>query len=292
MVTIEARRVVHEHRARSHAAYDDARVLWGNGRVVDADTGQLVAVQTVAVPSMANRLAQLLRHVRLDDAPVAAYVSDSVRASQARASGIATASTTFGYRPPVGLRRRWNCGRCSLDSREPAVVNLLGAIAEQAWAVFLRDANHQAERTDALVAAAGIGQAWRLGSTPWTSGVINGNTAHPYHRDRENVKGTWSAMLACKRGVEGGWLHLADWDVWLEVPNGSITIFDGQAVLHGVSPFRRLHPAGYRYTVVWYARAGMARCAADPADELRRAQLAATAADERRRLRQDSVQPR
>jgi hypothetical protein len=87
-------------------------------------------------------------------------------------------------------------------------------------------------------------------------------------------------MIAARRGVEGGLLHLADYDVYLAVPHGSISIFDGQSVLHGVTPFRRVSSDAYRYTIVVYAKAGMTSCDPDPLREAERAARRLTEAGE------------
>jgi hypothetical protein len=64
-------------------------------------------------------------------------------------------------------------------------------------------------------------------------------------------------MLAVRHGIGGGLLYLADYDVYLAVPHGSISIFDGQSVLHGVTPFTITSHDAWRYTLVAYAKTGM-----------------------------------
>jgi hypothetical protein len=71
-------------------------------------------------------------------------------------------------------------------------------------------------------------------------------------------------------------LHLADYDVYLAVAHGSITIFDGQSVVHGVTPLTMAKPNSYRYTCVVYSKSAMGQCSPDPADEAHRAAVQAT----------------
>jgi hypothetical protein len=89
-------------------------------------------------------------------------------------------------------------------------------------------------------------------------------------------------MLAVRHGIEGGMLYLADYDVYLAVPHGSISIFDGQSVLHGVTPFSVSSHDAYRYTLVCYAKSGMKACSPNPEDEAERAAIRATDADRRK----------
>jgi hypothetical protein len=120
-----------------------------------------------------------------------------------------------------------------------------------------------------------IASCWQLPGY-WTSGIVNLNNALPYHRDGGNLAGALSAMICLRRNVTGGYLHLADYDVWLGVPDHSLVVFYGSRVLHGVSPLS-VRPGGRRYTAVFYARAGLRVGADTPAAEVRRAQLVATA---------------
>lgn len=88
--------------------------------------------------------------------------------------------------------------------------------------------------------------------------------------------------MVCRRQVEGAYLHLADYDTYFTVPHGSILIFDGQSITHGVTPMRMLSPAGFRYSIVTYAKVGMKKCCADPKGEAHRAAVEATEAEDRR----------
>jgi hypothetical protein len=58
-------------------------------------------------------------------------------------------------------------------------------------------------------------------------------------------------------------------------------MFDGQAILHGVSPFRLTRPDGFRFSIVFYSLQQMWRC--DPKAES--LELAARRRTERERAR-------
>lgn len=262
--------------AQAPAPPPGALVIDDDAVIVDADTGHVVAVQIVRHRHLADLIGRALRGVRFDS-PV---TTRGTSTNEARLSGIVVVHRTFGYAPPVPLRRRYSCSRCRFDREHPSVmtrIETLCRVAERDFRVHAPEVyDETAEHVRDL-----IPDAWRITGTPWTSGIINSSAALPYHRDSGNVRGSWSAMLAAKRHVSGGLLHLADFNAWLAVPNGSISIFDGQSVLHGVTPFRLTRPDGYRYTLVTYAKSEMRHCSPDPADEARRAQAAATEATER-----------
>jgi hypothetical protein len=251
-----------------------ARIIDGDALLVDTESGHVVAVQWVVAQRVATAIASLARTIPWHD-PVE-HLS-----SQGRLSGIAYPHRTFGYTPPVPLRRRFGCQRCTLDQQRPQLAHALTAAAEDAYEVFGRLAPDAYAATVATVTEQVAGP-WRIGHTCWTSGILNKSAQLPYHRDAGNFPGTWSAMIAAKRWCEGGWLHLADLDLYLTIPHGSITVFDGQSIMHGVTPFTLGRPTGYRYTAVMYARQGMRTCSDDPDDEAARAALAATASTDRK----------
>lgn len=257
-----------------------ALILDGNVALIDAESEAVAAAQVVAVPDLANRLAERLRDLKWD-----APVNNRNRpANEARLSGMVVSHRTFGFTPPQTMRRRYACATSRFDIDYPDASELLGEFLVSAEHVFRTQA-HEVYRETADRVRDAIPAAWLIKGTPWTSGIINNTAALPYHRDKNNVPGSWSAMLSARRNVEGGMLHLIEYDCWLAVPNGSISIFDGQSVLHGVTPFRIAAPNAYRYTVVAYARKGMRVCCPNPSGEGARAALAATEAEDRRRNR-------
>src|SRR6185369_973882 len=107
---------------------------------------------------------------------------------------------------------------------------------------------------------------YRLHGTPFTSGIINDNNPLAYHYDSGNFKGVWSAMFGFKRHVEGGHLsvpELVDTDnraLGFEIADKSLLLFDGQGLLHGVTPIRKTRAEARRFTVVFYSLQQMWKC--------------------------------
>ena len=254
---------------------EGARIIEGSVAIVDQGTGQVVAVHVVTGRGLASEIAQALRYVHWEDAGF------TKATTAGRLSGIAVAHNTFGFSAPVPMRRRYGCSRSQFNMRYPKAWELIQRFTLMAEDVFRVHASEVHDSTAGKVRDT-IPPAWLIAGTPWTGGIINRTAALPYHVDKSNVRGSWSAMLVCRRDVSGGLLHLADYDTYLAVPHGSITIFDGQSVVHGVTPLRIDRPGGFRYSLVSYAKNEMKQCCPDPTQEARRAALAATSAEDRR----------
>jgi hypothetical protein len=85
-------------------------------------------------------------------------------------------------------------------------------------------------------------------------------------------------MLAIRDGLDDGALHLPEYDITLGIPDGSVTLFDGQGTWHGVTPIVRRKKEGYRYTIVLYTKQGMVG-AGNRLEEGEKAKRRATKAD-------------
>jgi len=253
----------------------DSRIIEDNVAIIDSLTGKVVALHMVCAADLASDLAASLGQVKWDDQVFSQVTTTS------RLSGMATTHRTFGYQPPVPMRRRYGCSRSQFNSDYPEAMEQIAQFCRVAEHVFRTNASDVHDLTAQKVREA-IQPAWLIAGTPWSSGIINKTVSLPYHRDQANVSSSWSAMLVCRRQVEGGLLHLADYDTYFAVPHGSISIFDGQSITHGVTPMKMLSPAGFRYSLVTYAKVGMKKCCANPLDEPRRAAIEATEAEDRR----------
>lgn len=58
---------------------------------------------------------------------------------------------------------------------------------------------------------------------------------------------------------------MPEFGLGFEIKNSSLLIFDGQSILHGVTPIRRESENSYRYTVVFYTLLQMWKC--EPLDK-------------------------
>lgn len=263
---------------RRSRATAPGEVLDGEVLLVDPD-GAPLAVQLI-LPSSgpSDDLSAALPRIRWE------ATWDGVSGpskNEYRLSGIVSAHQTFGNVAPMKLRRRFGCASTRFTRAHPRIDRALRALGDEAWGRFGEVLPEVAARHDGLIRDR-IRPDWLLGSLPFTSGIINNSAALPYHRDASNISGSWSLMVCLRREVEGGTLHLPGFGVWLAVPDRSVIVFDGQAHLHGVTPMVRTSQRGFRYTVVYYAKAGCAGCG-PRSEEVRRAAAEATAHYERAR---------
>lgn len=183
---------------------------------------------------------------------VLAYPLDQTQ----RSGGIANYSRTFGYLGRQYLLRRAYCGTCGGADMAPEAHAVICAAAAPLYQLL---AQHLPEQAAADLATAQVVLPdWRLDDTPWTSGVVNRNSALPYHLDGNNLP-AWSAMVSLRRGTRRGWLHLPEYNLHVATRDGDVTLFPGWQLVHGVTPILR-ERGGYRYTVVYYPVAALKHC--------------------------------
>jgi hypothetical protein len=205
-----------------------------------------------------------------DDEPILAYLPITGKAElrravmnipyghTSRANGIQNVSRTFGYAPRKPVHGRDGCRLTHMARIVPAehsvleewAVNLEGMLEEIAPEIVKRDR----ETMTAVL------PDWRIGeSNLWTSGVVNRSSSLPYHRDGFNFP-TWSAMPVLRRGMDGGYLRVPEYDLTLACRDGYAVFFPGHQLVHGVTPMTPNREDGYRYSVVYYALRGMKDC--------------------------------
>lgn len=175
-----------------------------------------------------------------------------------RTNGLVTTSKVFGKQPRNTIRRDY-CGRAALAWDQPAHHNALmraGRIVaetyEESNADLYRDHSEQTESK--------VGPDWKLEGMPFTSGIVNENNPLKYHFDAGNYNGVWSGMLIFKKDISGGFLSLPEFGVGLACRSNKVFLFDGQGILHGVTPIKKTRVGGRRYTVVYYSMKGMWKC--------------------------------
>lgn len=164
---------------------------------------------------------------------------------------------TVGFLPRVPIRRDF-CTATGLAYEHTGPHAEVCAYAQAATEHY-RKWNPELYASHSAVAEE-VDAGWRIEGTPFTSGIVNKNSALPYHFDSGNFKDVWSAMLVFKRNVGGGHLCVPALRVAFDCPHNSLFGFDGQGLLHGVTPIRLTHPDGVRYSIVFYSLAHMWDC--------------------------------
>ena len=203
---------------------------------VDADTKEIIFVQA---------------KLDLDDHDIL-WALDRIRyVENTRTSGLKTRSRIFGYSPRNTVRKDF-CSTTSLAAEQPkehAVVCQYGVRVAQKYSKFTPEAYAKHEE----IIKAKVLDEWAIKDTPFTSGIINKNNPLKYHFDSGNVKNVYSCMVVFKKHVRGGYLALPEYGVGVSLPHNSVFMFDGQSVLHGVTPITKTTPDAVRYSIVYYS---------------------------------------
>lgn len=213
--------------------------------VLDAETQAPVLIVTRLAPAVKAELR----------AAVTAATMGTVARMSSKMPGD---GRTFGFAPRNPIKQKEACGSTTLERDQPAVAAVLARLAGGLGRDFAELLPGRAAADRQVLDQ--VNADWLLDEDGlWTSGVINRTATLPYHRDGANFH-TWSAMPSVRMGVDGGRLHIPEYGVTCRVDDGDVTWFAGRDLVHGVTPMRLRRQDGYRYTIVYYALAGMLDC--------------------------------
>jgi len=160
------------------------------------------------------------------------------------------AETTFGARKRNAMYHL-PAGPCKSNTEYPKLygrlIDMAHYVSEQ-YKDFAPDiyAIHQ-EFSSA------IRLGYKLGKSPFTSAIVNQNNRLNFHTDRNNFKNVFSNMVVFKTKSLGGNLMVPSLDVEVKLQDRSLLIFDGQSLVHGVTPISNLGKDSSRYSIVFYA---------------------------------------
>lgn len=181
-----------------------------------------------------------------------------------RNDGTATKAKTAGWLERNPVRQRDFCRLAGLASENPAAHSAVLSYAANATEHYRRlNPDLYGEH---MAAAESLLEEYRVFGTPFTSGIVNRDNVLAYHFDTGNIRNMWSLMLGFKHNIgadangDAGYLVIPEYDLALAIEDNTLSGFDGQVALHGVTPFRKLASDAYRYTIVYYAKAGVWRC--------------------------------
>lgn len=175
-----------------------------------------------------------------------------------RARGLKSTSRIFGFRPRLAMRADF-CSSTSLATDQPAEHQIVANFGKELEKFYAEQNPELYGRHKSLVDEK-VKPEYRVEGTVFTSGIINKNNPLKYHFDTGNFNEVYSAMVVFKAGVEGGYLSLPEYGVGFELKHNSLFMFDGQSILHGVTPIRYTSPKGYRYSIVYYSLKQIWKC--------------------------------
>lgn len=240
-----------QYKGRGAQDNDFTTLITEPTTVYDEEEQAVTMVYLAPIAEDMRVLVDVLRHISIPNG--------------ARPGGMRTRSRVIGYQPRLAIHQDY-CAAASLAAEDPqahAIVCTYAAVVSRYYARYGPTvyAHHAQE-------AAKVLPDWTLEGTAFTSGIVNRDNPLPYHFDSGNFTGVWSNMLGFKRGVTGDHLSVPEYDLGFEVADKSLLMFDGQGLLHGVTPFRRRR-GGHRFTIVYYSSASMWRCL-PPGEEAKR----------------------
>jgi len=230
--------------------------------------------------------------IYVDDVPVVLYkklqtdtsalrwaVKSQKYNSGKRSRGLVSTSNIFGFSPRVAMRHDY-CTVTSMAQNYPKQHHVITDFAKELVGYYREYFPNQYEYHNKLVEER-VMNDWTIGGSPFTSGIVNKNNQLKYHFDAGNFKGVLSNMVVFKKDVEGGHLIIPELDIALEVADNTLTVFNGQEILHGVSTIEYQNPAAYRYSIVYYSLEQMWKC--EPLrDEIKRIRKVKTEREKKR----------
>lgn len=184
------------------------------------------------------------------------YITDT-RLPKKGSKGISTRSAIFGYRPRIPLRQDF-CSATMMATSKPQEHKIITEFAADLTGIYKEYfpeifAHHQQTMQK-------VKTEWRIPNSVFTSGIINKNNPLQYHHDTGNFDGVLSNMVAFRDGNIGGKLVMPEYNIKLEIADNTVSIFDGQSIIHGVTPIKAYKPDAYRYTIVYYSLKNMWNC--------------------------------
>lgn len=175
-----------------------------------------------------------------------------------RTGGLISTSRIFGFNPRNARRKNF-CSVASLgyeQKKEHQAYLEGGKIASKLYQQY----NPELHQSHAGLCDEKVLPEFKIKETPFTSGIVNDNNPLCYHFDAGNFHNVWSAMIVLKQGIKNGHLSMPEYGVKCEVADKSIFFFDGQSILHGVTPIIKTNAWAKRYSIVYYSLREMWKC--------------------------------
>jgi hypothetical protein len=247
---------------RLHRQFIDPKKFVKRG-ALESDFNRLITSDCIVVDDVTNEILFIYKKLPFDTSDIKAALDRVQYDVSTRVGGLKTTSRVFGYLPRSALRRDF-CTTTSFARSQPREHALVCQYGQKISAMYSQF-TPETYRKHKEIMGAKILDEWAIKDTPFTSGIINKNNPLKYHFDAGNFKGVYSLMLGFKKDIDGGYLSIPDYNVGVEIADNSIFMFDGQEILHGVTPIRRLSAKSRRFTIVYYSMQQIWNCL--PLDE-------------------------
>lgn len=224
---------------------------------VEEDYEDLITEPTIVFDPDEERVKIVYLELADNHRPLVAALKKIEYRKDSRSSGMLTSSRTVGYLPRNTIRRDF-CTTSLLSHEQPKAHDMVMSYAERVSRYYEKyDTDlyniHQKEVERIL-------PDYKIGKSVFTSGIINKDNPLPYHHDAGNIRNVWSNMLVFKHKIEGGYLSVPEYDCGFELKDNSLLMFDGQNLLHGVTPIKKTAKDSHRFSIVFYSMQKMWNC--------------------------------
>lgn len=196
-----------------------------------------------------------------------------------RTRGLVSTSRIIGYRPRSVIRADY-CSSTSLAKEAPKYHAAICQYAQKGSRLY-EEIEPTKYKLHAEMMKEKVLPEYTILNSIFTSGIVNKDNQLNYHFDTGNFNDVMSCMFTFRNKTEGGYLSIPDYNIGVNTKHNSVFIFDGQSILHGVTPIRMLDTSGFRYSIVFYSLKGISKCLL-PAEELARVRRVKT---EREKMR-------
>lgn len=248
-VHVKKSKVDYKEFIRRSATTDDYSELIHEPCIIKDENDRIIGVYGVLTGDRLEQLRNVILKVKMG--------------KNRRTQGLKTQSRIFGYMPREPIRKNW-CSSVVLareQPREHAIVCQFATVLADYYKTYAPEIYSK----HLEIVKQKVKPQWKIKDSPFTSGIINKNNPLKYHFDSGNFNQVYSNMVGFRKNVEGGHLAMPEYDIALDISDGSITFFDGQSILHGVTPIEYTSEDAYRFTIVYYSLKGMWKCL--PIDE-------------------------
>jgi hypothetical protein len=175
-----------------------------------------------------------------------------------RPGGLRSKASVLGYVPRNVLRHDFcNVAAMAYNRPKQHAVIVGGSVIIDEW---YRRLNPSLRARHMQIAEEKVSKEYRLSQVPFTSGIVNNNNPLMYHFDSGNFENVWSGQIVLRRYAEGGYLALPEFGIAVACSDKSLFLFDGQGIVHGVTPIRLTRKNGRRYSIVYYSLKGLWHC--------------------------------
>ena len=226
---------------------------------LESDYSQLIKEPTLIRDADSGELKIIYDIVGIDTREIVDALKRIKYHEGKRTRGLVSRSRIFGYRPRHPIRGNY-CSSTSLASEFPTEHSLVCTLAEKIEDYYTKwypdGYKRHLEATDEKIET-----DWRINhKSAFTSGIINKNNPLKYHFDTGNFNDVFSMMIVFKEDVQGGYLSVPEYDIGFELVNNSVLMFDGQSILHGVTPIYFKNANAHRFSMVYYSLKQMWKC--------------------------------